>query len=65
MFDNKLEPSEAQATFLKVMTDIKVLEQTRSGNILFCDTKNPYLPIYVLNQNGVVTDLYNFFNLVK
>jgi hypothetical protein len=62
-FDNKMKMSDAQAKFFGAMVDCKPLEQTRSGNILFCDLKNPYKPFYILTSTGGSCLVYAFYDI--
>lgn len=62
-FDNRCEPTPAQAAFLSAMPDVLALEQTRSGSIIVCDMRNPYRPLYVLTVSGSVCEVYNHYHL--
>lgn len=64
-FDNKIEPTEEQAWWLKrqAETNTRALGQFRDGTILLVDLLNPYRPLYVLDLKGGVTEVHNWFNI--
>lgn len=63
IFDNQLEPTKQQAEWLRTMPDCQPLEQTRSGNIIVCDKRNPYRPLYVLTPTGHIEDIHTYYHL--
>ena len=62
---NPIDYTPEQVNFFANVPDVLPLAQFRDGKILVADNLNPYKPLFILLKDGLVREVYNYFNLTK